>query len=128
METGTARLRRGTSEASTARSAIDEATALVAVSEVLSIDGERVDLARLRAATDTVGARLFVDLTQSLGVLHPDLAAVRPDYLAVHGYKWLLCPRGAAWLVTPHHNELHPLMPNCADGCQPAQPHRGRPS
>ena len=79
METGTARLRRGTSEASTARSAIDEATALVAVSEVLSIDGERVDLARLRAATDAVGARLFVDLTQSLGVLRPDLAAVRPD-------------------------------------------------
>lgn len=92
--------------------AIDEATALVAVSEVLSVDGERVDLVRLRAATDTMGARLFVDLTQSLGVLRPDLAAARPDYLAIHGYKWLLCPRGAAWLVTPHHDELHPLMPS----------------
>ena len=91
---------------------IDKTTALVAVSEVLSIDGERVDLARLRDATDAVGARLFVDLTQSLGVLHPDLSLVRPDYLAVHGYKWLLCPRGAAWLVTPHHDELHPLLPS----------------
>jgi selenocysteine lyase/cysteine desulfurase len=99
--------------------AIDGGTALVAVSEVLSIDGERVDLARLRAATDAVGARLFVDATQSLGVLRPDLATVRPDYLAVHGYKWLLCPRGAAWLVTPHHNELRPLLPSwksTADG------------
>lgn len=92
--------------------AIDDTTALVAVSEVLSIDGERVDLARLRAAISAVGARLFVDATQSLGVLRPDLAVVRPDYLAVHGYKWLLCPRGAAWLVTPHHDELHPLMPS----------------
>ena len=79
---------------------------------MLSIDGERVDLARVRAATDTVGARLFVDLTQSLGVLRQDLSAARPDYLAVHGYKWLLCPRGAAWLVTPHHDELRPLMPS----------------
>ncbi|GAB3981124.1 aminotransferase class V-fold PLP-dependent enzyme [Actinoallomurus acanthiterrae] len=99
--------------------AIDDATALVAVSHVLSIDGERVDLARLRSATDAVGARLFVDATQSLGVLRPDLAAVRPDYLAVHGYKWLLCPRGAAWLVTPHHDELRPLLPSwksTADG------------
>jgi selenocysteine lyase/cysteine desulfurase len=39
---------------------------------------------------------------------------VRPDYLAVHGYKWLLCPRGAAWLVTraDRVGELRPLAPN----------------
>ncbi|MBG0566633.1 aminotransferase class V-fold PLP-dependent enzyme [Actinoplanes sp. NEAU-A11] len=92
--------------------AIDATTTLVAVSHVLSIDGERVDLNRVRAATHAVGARLFVDATQSLGVLRPELASVRPDYLAVHGYKWLLCPRGAAWLVTPHHDELRPLQPS----------------
>lgn len=74
--------------------------------------GERVDLLRLRAAADAVNARIFADVTQSLGVLDPDLAASRPDYLAVHGYKWLLCPRGAAWLVTRHHHELRPLMPS----------------
>jgi selenocysteine lyase/cysteine desulfurase len=99
--------------------AVDGATALVAVSHVLSIDGECVDLARLRTATDTVGARLLVDATQSLGVLRPHLDTVRPDYLAVHGYKWMLCPRGAAWLVTPHHDELRPLLPSwksTADG------------
>jgi selenocysteine lyase/cysteine desulfurase len=96
--------------------AIDETTALVAVSQVLSSDGERVDLARLRAACDAVGARLFVDATQSLGVLPVGAAA---DYLAVHGYKWMLCPRGAAWLVTRHHEELRPLLPgwkSAADG------------
>ena len=99
--------------------AIDEQTALIAVSHVMSDDGERIDLARLRAAADSVGARVFADVTQSLGVLDVGLAASRPDYLAVHGYKWLLCPRGAAWLVTPHHGELRPLMPSwksVADG------------
>jgi selenocysteine lyase/cysteine desulfurase len=99
--------------------AIDEKTALLAVSHVLSADGERTDLVRLRAAADSVGARMFVDATQSLGVLDTNLAASRPDYLAVHGYKWLLCPRGAAWLVTPHYQELRPLMPSwksAADG------------
>jgi len=89
---------------------MDERTVLVAVSHVLSSDGERADLARLRAAADAVGARIFADVTQSLGVLGMDLAASRPDYLAVHGYKWLLCPRGAAWLVTRHYQELRPLM------------------
>jgi selenocysteine lyase/cysteine desulfurase len=99
--------------------AIDEQTALIAVSHVLSADGERTDLVRLRTAADSVGARIFADVTQSLGVLGLGLAAARPDYLAVHGYKWLLCPRGAAWLVTPHHGELRPLMPSwksAADG------------
>ena len=99
--------------------AIDRQTALIAVSHVLSVDGERADLVRLRAAADSVGARIFADVTQSLGVLGIGLAASRPDYLAVHGYKWLLCPRGAAWLVTRHYDELRPLMPSwksAADG------------
>jgi selenocysteine lyase/cysteine desulfurase len=91
--------------------AIDERTALIAVSHVLSADGERADLVRLRAAADAAGARIFADVTQSLGVLGMDLGASQPDYLAVHGYKWLLCPRGAAWLVTRHYDELRPLMP-----------------
>jgi selenocysteine lyase/cysteine desulfurase len=99
--------------------AIDEQTVLIAVSHVLSADGERTDLGRLRAAADSVGARIFADDMQSLGVLSVGLAASLPDYLAVHGYKWLLCPRGAAWLVTRHYGELRPLMPSwksAADG------------
>jgi selenocysteine lyase/cysteine desulfurase len=109
----------GASRTESLLAAIDERTALIAVSHVLSADGERVDLVRLRAAADAVGARIFADVTQSLGVLGMDLAASRPDYLAVHGYKWLLCPRGAAWLVTPLYDELRPLMPSwksAADG------------
>ena len=102
----------GASRTESLLAAIDERTVLIAVSHVLSTDGERVDLVRLRAAADAVGARIFADVTQSLGVLGVDLAASRPDYLAVHGYKWMLCPRGAAWLVTPRYEELRPLMPS----------------
>lgn len=93
--------------------ALDDEVVLLAVSEVTSREGQRLDLVALRAATDRVGARLFVNLTQSLGALRFDLAAVRPDYLAVHGYKWLLCPRGAAWLVTRPDRVpgLRPLAP-----------------
>jgi selenocysteine lyase/cysteine desulfurase len=96
--------------------ALDERTLLLAVSEVTSREGQRLDLPALRAATDRVGARLFVNLTQSLGALRFDAEAVRPDYLAVHGYKWLLCPRGAAWLATrpDRLEELRPLAPSWA--------------
>ena len=94
--------------------AVTSRTVLLAVSEVTSREGQRLDLAALRAATDRVSARLFVNLTQSLGALRFDARAVQPDYLAVHGYKWLLCPRGAAWLVTRDDRvgELRPLAPN----------------
>jgi selenocysteine lyase/cysteine desulfurase len=94
--------------------AVTPNTALVAVSDVLSVDGARVDLAAIREATDAVEAQLFVDATQSLGVVRHDLAKIRPDYLAVHGYKWLLCPRGAAFLVVREDRQdtLRPLLAN----------------
>jgi selenocysteine lyase/cysteine desulfurase len=94
--------------------AITPNTALVAVTDVLSLDGARIDLAAIREASDAVGAQLFVDATQSLGVLRHDLAKIRPDYLAVHGYKWLLCPRGAAFLMVceDRQDTLRPLLAN----------------
>lgn len=72
--------------------------ALVAVSETTTLDGERVDVAALRTRCTEVGAELFVNATQSLGVLRPPAGDAVPDYYAAHGYKWLLAPRGAAWL------------------------------
>ncbi|KIF79435.1 hypothetical protein QR77_34375 [Streptomyces sp. 150FB] len=95
-------------------SALDDTTVLLAVSEVLTSNGVRTDLPALRAATDEYGARLFVDASQSQGVLRLDFAALRPDYVAVHGYKWMLCPRGAAWLVVrpDQVHRLAPLLPS----------------
>jgi len=43
-----------------------------------------------------------VDATQCLGALTFDWAAIRPDMLAVNGYKWMLAPNGAAFFaITP---------------------------
>jgi selenocysteine lyase/cysteine desulfurase len=97
--------------------AISDDTVLVAVSEVLSSDGARQDLPLLRQACDATGARLLVDATQSLGVLRPFTAA---DYLIAHGYKWLLCPRGAGFLVAKpaRYTELRPPLPSWKTGIQ----------
>ncbi len=52
---------------------------------------------------------LFVDGTQSVGALQFDVGRLQPDMLAVHGYKWLLCPNGAGFLyVRP---ELRDRLP-----------------
>lgn len=91
--------------------AVNDDTVLLAVSEVLASDGIRQNIPMLRAATTAVGARLLVDATQSLGVLAPTLDA---DHVIAHGYKWLLCPRGAAFLVSRRERlpELLPAMPS----------------
>ncbi|HEX8008718.1 MAG TPA: aminotransferase class V-fold PLP-dependent enzyme [Trebonia sp.] len=93
---------------------IRQDTVLVAVSQTLTSAGCRLDLARLAAAAHAAGARLLVDMTQSFGVLDWDLAALGADHVIVHGYKWLLCPRGAAWMATraDRLDRLDPLMPN----------------
>ncbi|GAA4706399.1 aminotransferase class V-fold PLP-dependent enzyme [Streptomyces youssoufiensis] len=79
--------------------AVRPGTALVAVSAVQSADGRIADLAAIRDAARAHGARTFVDASQAVGWL--PLRADDFDYLATVGYKWLLAPRGAAFLVTP---------------------------
>jgi selenocysteine lyase/cysteine desulfurase len=75
---------------------IDERTALVAVSSVQSADGALADLESLRKT----GVPLFVDATQAVAAVPVDARGI--DYLAVHSYKWLLCPRGLTFLyVSP---------------------------
>ena len=89
-------------------------TVLAAISEVQSVNGYRVNVAEIGARCREIGARLFVDVTQSLGVLRFDARAAGADYVAAHGYKWLLAPRGASWLWvrSDHVRELRPLAPS----------------
>ncbi|MGH3879087.1 MAG: aminotransferase [Actinophytocola sp.] len=65
---------------------------LVAVSVVQSADGAVVDLAGLRAA----GKPVLLDVTQAAGWLPLHLGWA--DWVVGAGYKWLLAPRGTAWL------------------------------
>lgn len=91
--------------------AIDRGTTLVAVSAVQSADGRVADLAALREAADNYGAQLFVDATQAYGWLPIDAAAL--DYCAADTYKWLLAPKGTAFM-TVRPERLEALRPHAA--------------
>ena len=103
--------------------------ALVAVSEVQSSNGYRVDLPRLARETHSRGGRLFVDLCQSLGCLRVDAGDLGIDYAAAHGYKWLLAPRGAAWLYVrrDHVDECRPITPSWKSPEDPYAEYYGGP-
>jgi selenocysteine lyase/cysteine desulfurase len=76
---------------------ITEETYLVAVSAVQSSDGRVADLEALADACATTGTRTLVDLTQAAGWL--PVQADRFDWTVTAGYKWLLSPRGSAFLT-----------------------------
>jgi selenocysteine lyase/cysteine desulfurase len=69
---------------------------VVAVSVVQSADGRVADLDGLRAARSS-GCRVVLDATQALGWFDADLSWA--DAVVAAGYKWLLCPRGVAWMA-----------------------------
>ena len=66
---------------------------LVAVSVVQSADGRVADLDGLRAT----GVPVLLDATQALGWLPLDVGWAH--WVVAAGYKWLLSPRGTAWLA-----------------------------
>ncbi len=89
--------------------AVTAGTALVAVSAVQSSDGRVVDFDALTQACAATGTRIMLDTTQAIGWLPVD--ANRFAYTVCSGYKWLLNPRGTAFMtvqpdlldsVTPH--------------------------
>lgn len=76
---------------------VDSSTDLVAVAAVQSADGAVADLDAIEAACARHGAEMLVDLTQSAGWL--DVDASRYAATVCAGYKWLLSPRGTAFLT-----------------------------
>jgi selenocysteine lyase/cysteine desulfurase len=56
-----------------------------------------VDLDRLARAADAHRARVVLDATQAAGWM--ELDAGRFSHVVVSAYKWLLCPRGVAFLT-----------------------------
>jgi selenocysteine lyase/cysteine desulfurase len=92
--------------------ALDRQTALVAVGCVQYATGTQIDVPRLRAAADQVGARLVVDATQAAGALAIDTAAWNADVVVSSGYKWLGGHGGVALAVmAPSLLELTPPLP-----------------
>jgi len=68
---------------------INASTAVVAVSNVQFATGSCCDVLRLRAATDRVGAKLIVDVTQAAGAMPIDVDSWQADAVISSGYKWL---------------------------------------
>jgi len=85
---------------------------LVAVSVVQSADGAVLDLAALRAEAARAGTRVLLDATQAAGWLPLQLGWA--DAVVVAGYKWLLCPRGVAWLAVSEALQAT-LLPHSAN-------------
>ena len=77
--------------------AIDGDTAVVAVSAVQSLDGRVADLDAIAAAAAHHGVLTCIDATQASGWLPLD--AGRFDFLIASAYKWLLSPRGTAFMA-----------------------------
>jgi selenocysteine lyase/cysteine desulfurase len=100
--------------------AIDENTAVVAVSSVQYATGTVVDISRLRQSTAQVGACLIVDATQAAGAMRVDAAAWDADAVVASGYKWLGGHGGVALAVmSPLLLEQIPPLPGWMGASDP---------
>ncbi len=90
---------------------VDHTTTLVAVSLVQSADGARAPLSDIREAAARHGAEVLLDTTQAVGWLPVDAGQV--GYTVCGGYKWLMSPRGTAFL-TVRPDLLDGLLPGSA--------------
>jgi selenocysteine lyase/cysteine desulfurase len=93
---------------------------LVAASIVQSADGRVLDPAAVTAAAHRHGARVLLDATQAAGWLPLD-GIGDADWVVAGGYKWLLAPRGTAFLAgTPEGlDRLRPLAAGWYAGDDP---------
>ena len=83
---------------------INEHTAAVCVSYVQFSSGTCLNISKLRAATDTFGMRLIVDITQAAGAVPISLTDWSADIVVCSGYKWLGGHGGIAFAI--FSNEL----------------------
>lgn len=77
---------------------IGERTRIVAVPNVHWTNGALLDLDAVAARARDAGAALCIDASQSLGVMHLDLARLRPDFVVAVGYKWMLGPFSVGYM------------------------------
>ncbi len=72
--------------------------AIAALPNVYWSSGAVLDLVAISQKCRDVGAALVLDLSQSLGAVPTDLAAIDPDFAVAAGYKWLFAPYGLSVL------------------------------
>ncbi|WP_128891644.1 aminotransferase class V-fold PLP-dependent enzyme [Erythrobacter sp. HKB08] len=93
--------------------AIGPDTAIVALPHCHWADGRKVDLEAVGRKAREHGAALVLDLTQSLGAMPIDFAAVQPDFAVAACYKWLFGPYGIGILYAdPKYLDGTPIENN----------------
>jgi selenocysteine lyase/cysteine desulfurase len=92
---------------------------VVVASLVQSADGELLDVDRLRAALTGADTITVIDVTQAVGWKALDLGWV--DVTAAAVYKWLMAPRGTAWMSLSDRvaRRMTPHLANWYAGAQP---------
>jgi selenocysteine lyase/cysteine desulfurase len=90
--------------------AVDERTALVAVTAVCFRNGSRIDVEGVTRLAHQRGARVLLDAYQAVGALPIDVHAMEVDFLAAGVLKYLLGSAGLAFLYcrAEHVKELVP--------------------
>ncbi len=91
--------------------AIDERTAVVAISQVLFRTSQLLDLAPIARRARAVGAMTLIDAYQSVGTVPVDVQALEVDMLAGGSIKWMCGGPGSAYLY---------VSPRVAPGLEPA--------
>ena len=106
---------------------IDERTTAVAYSVVQSATGQVTDMAAVQAAAKQYGALTIADATQAVGWL--PVHAGHADAVVCAAYKWLMSPRGSAFLtMTPELAErVVPLSAGWYAGADPHGSYYGLP-
>jgi len=102
--------------------AVDSSTDVVAFSAVQMSSGEVADSDAILAAAAEHGAMTICDATQACGWLPLD--AGRFDVLVAAAYKWLMCPRGTAFMSV-HPELLETVVPAAAGWYAAEDVHRG---
>lgn len=93
--------------------AIGPQTEIIALPAVHWTDGSVIDLEVIGMAGRAVGAKLVLDLSQSLGALPFDIEVVQPDFMVSAGYKWLMSPYTLAYVyAAPRWQGGEPLEYN----------------
>lgn len=94
--------------------AIEPGDDLIAFSLIRSQDGGGADLDAICARAREHGVRVLVDTTHATPFVDIDAHLGAIDYAICHGYKHLLCPRGASFFYVraDRWNDLAPWLSN----------------
>jgi selenocysteine lyase/cysteine desulfurase len=101
----------GESWADAVMRSVDDRTGLVTIPNCHWTDGSWVDLERVSKRVRSIGAKLVIDASQSLGAYPLDVQKIRPDFVVSVGYKWLLGPYNLGYLYAApeYHSAGNPI-------------------